>query len=162
MIRRGWRTLGVLVLAAAAPTTTMRAASMATAVAPGFSVAVSFSPRAAARMAHPKETIIVWAEFYGDGNGKAKRLQDDMDQVSFAPDRRIELGGAGVAQFPSFKFNPALLGDVDKSGLQVLINVYSGRHSSPNNLLACDIFQDRIALAGSKPIQIHCKLIEET
>ena len=43
----------------------------------------------------------------------------------------------------------------------MLINVFSGRHSSPDNLLDCGLFQDKIAVAARGPIQIRCKLIGE-
>ncbi len=43
----------------------------------------------------------------------------------------------------------------------MLVNVFSGRHSSPDNLLDCDFFQDKITVAARAPIPIHCKLIGE-
>lgn len=156
----GWA-LSVLVLAGGPSTLALPASAASTAVEPSFAVAVSLSPRAAARLAHPKETIIVSADIYGDGNGKARRQQDEMGQIHFPGGRTVELGGPGVAQFPGAKYNPALLADVDANGMQVLINVYSGRRSSPGNLLDCDLFQDKITIAARAPIQIHCKLIEE-
>ena len=159
MSSEGWRALGVTImagLAGLAPITWASAAAPAWAVGPGFAVTISLSPRAAAGLANPKETIMISA----DANAKGRRLQDDMGQIVLAPSQKDEIPGAGVAQFHGPKYDKNLLADVDANGLQVLINVFSGRHSSPDNLLDCDLFQDKIALAA-KGIEIHCKLIGE-
>jgi hypothetical protein len=163
MSSEGWRALGVTImagLAGLAPIAWASAAAPAWTVGPGFAVTVSLSPRAAARLASPKETIMISADFYGDANAKGRRLQDDMGQIVLAPSQKDEIPGAGTAQFHGPKYDKNLLADVDANGLQVLINVFSGRHSSPDNLLDCDLFQDKIALAA-KGIAIHCKLIGE-
>ena len=131
-------------------------------VGPGYSVVVSLSPKAAARLAHPKETVKVWAEYYGDANDKGSRLKIAVEgQINLSPDRTIEIPGAGVATFPGPKYDKNLMVDIEGGTPQVLINVISGRHSSPDNLLDCDIFQDAITVAAKAPIQIHCKLIGE-
>ena len=130
-------------------------------VGPAFSVTVSLSPKAAARLAHPKETIMISADFYGDSNGKNRKLENDVGEIDLAPSQKDEISGAGTAQFHGPKLrDQSKLAYVDANGLQVLINVFSGRHSSPDNLLDCGLFQDKIALAA-KGIAIHCKLIGE-
>jgi hypothetical protein len=163
MSSKGWRALGVTImagLAGLAPITWASAAAPAWTVGPGFAVTVSLSPRAAARLAHPKETIMISADFYGDSNGKNRRLENDVGEIDLAPSQKDEIPGAGTAQFHGPKYDKSKLAYVDANGLQVLINVFSGRHSSPDNLLDCDLFQDKIALAA-KGIAIHCKLIGE-
>jgi hypothetical protein len=129
-------------------------------VGPAFSVTVSLSPKAAARLAHPKETIMISADFYGDANAKGQRMQNDGGQIVLSPSQKDEIPGAGVARFHGPKYDRTKLAYVD-DGLQVLINVFSGRHSSPDNLLDCDFFQDKIAVAARATIPIHCKLIGE-
>lgn len=134
------------------------------AVGPAFVVAVSVSPKAAARLTLSKETIKVTESLYG---GYTRHPQhDDVGPIALASDA-IELPGPGLAHFPGPRYDSNLLIDADVSGPcncnqpQVAINVVSGRHSSPNNLLACDIFTDTITAAARTPIQIHCKLIGE-
>lgn len=134
------------------------------AVGPAFVVAVSVSPKAAARLTLSKETIKVTEMLYG---GYARHPQhDDGGPIALASDT-IELAAPGVAHFPGPRYDSNLMTDTDVAGPcncnqpQVLINVFSGRHSSPNNLLDCDIFQDTITAAARTSIQIHCRLIGE-
>jgi hypothetical protein len=49
----------------------------------------------------------------------------------------------------------------DSQGLQLLINVYSGRKSSPNNLLDCGIYEGALKAIQGQSIPISCKLIGE-
>jgi hypothetical protein len=160
MIRRMWATLGVSALAAGLAMAGSARAAPDWTVGPNFSVTVSLSPKAAARLAHPKETIMISADFYGDANAKGQRMQNDGGQIELAPSQKDEIPGAGVAQFHGPRYDKTKLAYVD-DGLQVLINVFSGRHSSPDNILDCDFFQDKIAVAAAKSIPIHCKLIGE-
>ena len=160
MIRRMWATLGVSALAAGLAMAGSARAAPDWTVGPNFSVAVSLSPKAAARLAHPKETIMISADFYGDANAKGQRMQNDGGQIVLAPSQKDEIARAGVAQFHGPRYDKTKLAYVD-DGLQVLINVFSGRHSSPDNLLDCDFFQDKIEVAAAATIPIHCKLIGE-
>jgi hypothetical protein len=163
MIDRGWRALRVSILASAAALAPAQYAWAAPdwTVGPDFAVAVSLSPKAAARLAKPKETVVVTADFYGDSNGKAPRMENPVGQIVLAPSQKDEIKGAGVARFKGPKYDKNRLADIDANGFQVLINVFSGRHSSPDNLLDCDFFQDKITVAARAPIPIHCKLIGE-
>jgi len=163
MIDRVWRALSVSILASAAALAPLQYAWAAPdwTVGPDFAVAVSLSPKAAARLAKPKETIVISADFYGDSNGKSPRMENQVGQIVMAPSQKTEIPGAGMARFHGPKYDKTRLAYVDTHGLQVLINVFSGRHSSPDNLLDCDFFQDNIAVAARAPIPIHCKLIGE-
>jgi hypothetical protein len=159
-----WRRVSVPILASMAglaPIQSAWAAAPDWTVGPNFVVAVSLSPKAAARLAHPKETIMISADFYGDANAKGQRLQNEGGQIVLSPGQKDEIPGAGVAKFHGPKYDKTKLAYVDDNGLQVLINVFSGRHSSPDNLLDCDFFQDKIAVAARATIPIHCKLIGE-
>ncbi len=71
-----------------------------------------------------------------------------------------ELTGAGSADFDGTGFLSDRL-DLLQGQPQVNINVYSGRKSSPDNLLDCDTFQDTLSVAAEVPIALHCKLITE-
>jgi hypothetical protein len=136
-------------------------ATQAWTVGPAFSVNVSLTPKAAARLAHPKDTIRVWAEFVGEMNGKHAKLGDQMGQVRLSKDRTIELPAAGVARFPGPRYDANLLPALDADGFQVLINVQSGNHSTKDNFLDCGLFQDKLEVAARAPIQISCKLVGE-
>jgi hypothetical protein len=163
MIDRAWRALSVAILASVAALAPVQNAWAAPdwTTGPDLAVAVSLSPKAAARLAKPKETVVVTADFYGDSNGKAPRMENPVGQIVLAPSQKDEIPGAGVARFKGPKYDKNRLAYIDANGFQVLINVFSGRHSSPDNLLDCDFFQDKIAVAARGPIPIHCKLIGE-
>jgi hypothetical protein len=164
MMNRRWRALGLTILAGLAGSASIpgaRAATPAWMVGPDFAVQVSLSPKAAARLARPKETIVISADFYGDANARGRRRENEIGQIVLSPTQKDEIAGAGVARFHGPRYDKTLLGDVDANGLQVLINVFSGRHSSPDNLLDCDLFQDKVSIAAKATIPIHCKLIGE-
>jgi hypothetical protein len=139
------------------------AASPERAMTPAFDVAVSLTPKAAARLAHPHETLIVTAYVYGDANEKGRRLRlgDDLDQIAFGQEQDVELPTAGVAHVPGVRYDRRRLAYVEGGRLQVLVNVFSGRRSSKDNLLDCGIFQDTVEAAARAPIPIACKLIGE-
>ena len=163
-MNRRWRVLSLTILASLAGVATVPcvwAATAAWTVGPDFAVQVSLSPKAAARLAKPRETIVISADFYGDANAKGRRRENEIGQIVLARTQKDEIAGAGVARFHGPRYDKTLLGDVDANGLQVLINVFSGRHSSPDNLLDCDLFQDKVSIAAKTAIPIHCKLIGE-
>jgi hypothetical protein len=140
-----------------------RAAAPDWAMTPAFQVQVGLSPKAAARLAHPHETIVVAAYVYGEATPKGVRLHlaDEMDQIDFGKEQHVELQGAGTARVAGVRYDRRELDYLIDRKLQVLVNVYSGRHTSPDNLLDCGIFQDSVELAARAPIPIRCKLIGE-
>jgi len=131
-----------------------------TAQTPSFDVAVSLSPAATTRLAAAHETIIVAANAYGMAIVHSHRHPDDMGQIDLGG-QRVEISGAGVAHMRPMVYQTDVLDDVQDHKLIVLVNVFSGRHSSPDNLLDCGIFEDDVRIAARAPIQIRCKLIGE-
>ena len=65
------------------------------------------------------------------------------------------------ARFAATKLDAGKLAEVEGHAARVAIEVFSGRRSSPNNLLDCDFFDDLLSVAAEKPVQAHCKLIGE-
>jgi len=157
------RLLVAAALAATAVSAPTRSATPDWATSPAFQVAVSLSPKAAARLAHPRETVIVSAYVYGEATPRGVRLHlaDEMDQIDFGKEQTVELPGAGVARLAGVRYDRNKLVYLIDRKLLVLVNVYSGRRSSPDNLLDCGIFQDSVDLAAQAPIPIRCKLIGE-
>jgi hypothetical protein len=41
------------------------------------------------------------------------------------------------------------------------VNLFSGRHASVDNILACDFFDGKLSSAVRKTPELHCSLIEE-
>lgn len=133
--------------------------------APGFDVAVTLSPLAQQTLGHAHETLCISAEFYGEvtKEGRKHHLGDEMDQVYFGGGEfRDEIAGAGTARFAVPPADPAVLQYVRDGKEQVLINVFTGRRSSQDNLITCDIFQDDVKLAQANGVKIACKMISES
>ena len=137
------------------------AASPSWKIAPNFQVQVTLSSKAAAALAKANETIIVVAYFYGLANWNGKFLQDQMGQIYVAPSQQVELRRQGIASFTGPRYDANLLKYMAHNYFEVLINVFSGRRTSKDNLLGCTIFEDSISVAVRGPIKIHCALLDE-
>lgn len=128
---------------------------------PTFKVEVTLSNTAAQAFAKSGETVIVAASFFADPKpGTAKRDIDEIGQVDLGG-RQVELHGAGTANFDGSAVARNKL-HLIAGAPQVNINVWSGRHTSQDNLLGCDMFQGSIAAAARKPVQLHCALLTES
>ena len=127
----------------------------------GFSVGVTLSDKAKKTLADRKETIVVAAYFSGNPKpGTPRKYLSDIGQVDLGQ-TNVEIAPGAIARFGPVKLKQDALNQVDKSGPQLLINVYSGRKSSPDNLLDCGIYEDALAPVQGKTIPITCKLIGE-
>jgi len=128
-------------------------------VIPTFEIEVSNSLKANETLSKQKETIIVSAFFYGDPTN-----EKDLDEVGQMPiiNKEIELTGDNrIARFEGLKFSKATYEKLADKDIRVLINVYSGRKSSDNNLLDCGIMEDKASKFRNKRFTLGCKLIEE-
>ena len=127
----------------------------------GFTVKVTYSQKAMDKLIASKETVIVVGYLYGlPKAGTPKRDIDGVGQVDLGEVKQ-EIVPAASATFDSVKPDQALIKWVNDQGLQILINVYSGRKSSPNNLLDCGIYEGPLATIQGQSVPISCKLIGE-
>lgn len=128
---------------------------------PGVTVILNDSPQAQQALVSRKETVIVSASITGFPKpGTPRKDLDGEGQVDLGNfTREILPGRNGV--FKTFALNKAGLTRLDQRGPQLLINVYSGRKSSPNNLLDCGIYQGPLQAVENHSIPIACKLIGE-
>jgi hypothetical protein len=131
------------------------------ATVPGFTVRVTYSQKAMATLVAAKETVIVVGYLYGfPKQGTPKKYVDEVGQVDMG-EVKDEIAPGATATFDRIKLDPAVAKWFDSQGLQVLINVYSGRKSSPNNLLDCGIYEGSLKAIEGQTIPISCKLIGE-
>lgn len=138
-----------------------RSAHSDTTTVPGLTVALSLSRRARQTLVSRKETIIVSADVTGFPKpGTPKHLIDGEGQVDLG-DFTAEILPGQNGDFKSLSLKSAPLRYTDKRGPQLLVNVYSGRKSSPNNLIDCGIYEGPLSAAQNKSIPIACKLIGE-
>jgi hypothetical protein len=129
---------------------------------PGFSVAVTLSEKAKAKLLQSHETVIVAGYLTGDPKkGTPKKLIDEMGQLNLG-EVKSEVQPGEVAKFGEVKImKKEAFAWVDSNGVQILINVYSGRKSSQDNLLDCGLYEGALRPVQETTIPISCKLIGE-
>jgi hypothetical protein len=128
---------------------------------PGFSVSVTLSDKARKTLTDRKETIIAAAYFTGSPKpGTPRKYISDVGEVELGQ-ADIEVVPGEIAKFGTVNLKKDALNQIDKSGPQILINVFSGRKSSKDNLLDCGIYEDALEPIQGKTIPIACKLIGE-
>lgn len=127
---------------------------------PAIVVGVTLSDSAAEKISGSGETIIVSATYFADPPpGAASELVNDVGLMDLGREE-LELTRAGQVTLDGRHVDPIRLKLA--SGLaQVNVNVYSGRRSSPDNILDCDMFQDSVQVAARAPIKISCRLLSE-
>lgn len=132
---------------------------------PNFSVVVTLSQAAVAKLTAMKEQVSVSAMYSGTPTKEAekKKIANEIGEVELGyEDQTRPLAGAQVTfTFAGKAFKTARTKWIQPGTAQLLINVYSARKASDDNLLDCGLFQDAVTLANSKPIAIACKLIGE-
>lgn len=134
-----------------------------TAAANAFTVHVSLSPAARKQLADHQETLIVDADYFGYPTVAAQQQKVPGSENPWLTlhQAQVELDGPGTARFAAVSLDEAQLGLIEKREPEVNINVYSGRKSSPDNLLDCGMFQDKLQVAAQAGVRIDCKLIAE-
>ncbi len=126
-----------------------------------FTVKVTYSQKAMDTLVAGKETVIVAGYLTASPiQGTPKQYVDRMGEIGLGEVQR-EIAPGAIATFSSVKPTPAMMKWVDSQGPQLLINVYSGRKSSPNNLLDCGLYEGSLAAIQGQSIPISCKLIGE-
>lgn len=127
-----------------------------------FTVDIDLSDAAAKLLSRNKETIKIAVYYYGMPKPGAPEglVDDEMGQI-FAGEAEAEIPGApGSVRIDGKGVERDKLAYLEGE-LQANVNVFSGRRSSPDNLLTCGLFDDAIRLAHARPIKIHCALIPE-
>ena len=124
----------------------------------GFEVQVSLSSKAAAELAARKEAIVVAAMYEGNPIPARQKYADEDGLLGLGSEDLILPAAGGRAIITGNKVKRDRIGWVER--FDVLVNVYSARRSSKDNLLDCGIFEDSVAKAHAAPIHISCKLIE--
>jgi hypothetical protein len=126
-------------------------------VVPPWTVSVSLSPAAAAKLAATGEEIHVDAAYYGlprDGEG------DEIEPVALATEG-ADRAGAGSVELGHVDIEQRALMKVANRAVKVNVNVYTARKKLPDNLLDCTTFDDAVTVAAKEPVAITCKLIGE-
>ena len=127
---------------------------------PSFAVEINLSGKATEKLLKEKESMLVTAWFSGmpkDTTSKEFREWGEMFIRSFS----IELDTGRIARFEGVKFSKSIYELLEGKDIKVLVNVYSGRKSSPDNLLDCEILSERISTVKERTMLLSGKLISE-
>jgi len=125
-----------------------------------YEVKISLSPKAGAKLQASGETITIAAYYFGLPKKGHKVRVNPEGEVDLGDEKKI-IKGEGTAQLGGIKINAKLLKHVEGEEPSLLTSIYTSRTKFPDNLLNCDVFQDKVSLAAKNPIQIKCKLIGE-
>jgi hypothetical protein len=125
-----------------------------------FSVEITLSQKAAAKLTALHEGIIVAASYSGDPAPGAEKHTDQIGRIDLGREEIETPGKAGTARIPGAKIRRNRFTWI-KGPVLLNVNVYSARHSGPDNILSCDFFDGNLDDAIRKPISLHCSLIEE-
>lgn len=129
-------------------------------VIPTFEIEVSNSADAAQTLADEQETTIVAAYFSGIPNDE-KDMDENMGFMSIVT-KSVELtSGNRIARFEGLTFPKAIYNKLADKDIMLLINIYSGRRSSDDNLLNCGLLDVTVSQLSGKRYTLACKLIEE-
>lgn len=129
-------------------------------VIPSFSIEVKLSPKAEAKLLAGKETVIVAAWFSGLPKDTMSKEYAESGAM-FIKSSEIELSNTRTANFDGIKFSRAAYDSLASKDISVLVNVFSGRKSSPDNLLDCAIVSDKMSVVKGQKFVLTGKLIAE-
>jgi hypothetical protein len=129
-------------------------------VIPAVTIVLELSERAEQRL-KDKETIIVDAMY--SGVPTTDTLSEDYQQMGqiMVANAQKELTTERTVRLENVKFAKPVYNDLKDKDIELLINIYSGRKSSPDNLLSSDIISDKMSVLKGKSYTLKCKLIEE-
>lgn len=129
-------------------------------IIPSFTIEVNLSALANAKLASDKETMIVAAWFSGQPKDSTSKEYVETGAM-FVKSSEIELSNSRIANFEGIKFSKAKYDSLANKDIRVLINIFSGRKSSPDNLLDCEILTDKMSAVKGQKFVLAGKLISE-
>ncbi len=123
-----------------------------------FEIAISLSPRAEEKLAKGRETIIVDVFFNGTPKDSA-HAKFEEDGSFYVASAKKEIIYGQVAKFDGITFSKKIYDQLADKDIDLGVNVYSGRKSSPDNLLDCESLFDKISKVVNKKFTLKGKLI---
>ncbi|MEO5594443.1 MAG: hypothetical protein ABIR15_06210 [Chitinophagaceae bacterium] len=127
---------------------------------PSFAIEIALSQKANEKLTSNKETIIIAAWFSGQPKDTTTREYAESGEM-FIKSAKIELNNNRLANFEGIKFSKASYDSLADKDIRVLINIFSGRRSTPDNLLDCTILSDKMSAVREQKFTLKGKLIGE-
>lgn len=122
-----------------------------------FTVALSFTPEALARLTRIGEGVVVDASYYGDPLKRYAASADQIGRIDLGNDRQVVSARTRRVLLNGAAIDRRRLGWLN-GPVGVNVNVYSARRRGPDNILDCSFFDD--TLAKARPVvAIRCGLL---
>jgi hypothetical protein len=121
-----------------------------------FEIDVLLNEKAKGKIINNKETMIINVSLTGTPKDTTLNAEDGQFYVASA-EKEITYGQ--VAKFDNIKFSRKTFDQLTQKNVYLNVFVYSGRKSSPDNLLDCNIIADSISNIVNKKFTITGKLI---
>jgi hypothetical protein len=127
-------------------------------IIPSFEIEVNLTPKADKKIKENKETIIVAAYFSGKPKDTTSKEYRNDGKI-FVTSAKIELNDARIAKFEGVKFSKTLYDSLASKDIQLLVNIYSGRKSTQDNLLNGGFLSEKMSNVKGKLLPMKAKLI---
>ncbi|MFT3935943.1 MAG: hypothetical protein QM726_20100 [Chitinophagaceae bacterium] len=127
---------------------------------PALSIAVALSQKATERLLQDKESIVIDAWFSGHPKDTASKEYKESGGI-FLKASHVEVDTARAVVIDGLKFHRNLYDSLADKDIRVLVNIYSGRKSGPDNILDCEILSEKISVVKDKRNTLSCRLINE-
>lgn len=125
-----------------------------------FDVDISLSDKAAMKLKMQRESIVVSAAYSGAPKPMEEKRADEIGMIDLGVENVEVIGAEGMVRVTGTKIDIKRL-DWMKGPVMLNVNVFSGRHASGDNILACDFFDGKLSSAVKRPVKLHCSLITE-
>lgn len=125
-----------------------------------FDVKITLSYKAAARLKMRNESIVVSADYSGEPKPAAEGHANQIGMINLGVENVEVIGAEGLVRVTGTKIDITRL-DWIKGPVMLNVNLFSGRHASPDNILACDFFDGKLSSAVRNTPTLNCSLIEE-
>lgn len=130
-------------------------------VVPSFEIQIDLDEKANRKITSQNETIIISADFFGTPKDSIDSdVLTELGELYLAT-ATIELAKPGTAKFDNIRISKIGYEALADKNFIVLINVFSGRKSSNDNLLSCEILQEPISKVVGKTHTLKGSLIYE-
>ena len=127
----------------------------------GFTLNISYSPRAAAEMARRYEALTISAYYEGEPTRAGRRHANGEGGINLGDDTFTVPGRPGPVAVTGRGFLPARLAWVRPGTIRVNVNLFSARRSGPDNILDCGLVEGPLARIVGRTHAVRCKLIGE-
>jgi hypothetical protein len=127
---------------------------------PPFEIEVVLSEKAKERMDNPKESIIVMVEFTGEPADTIIDRSDDIGPFILRSIER-EISKPWALKVENIKMSKKIYNKLPDKNYQVSAQIWTGRHSSGDNLLTGEMVYGTIDEIKNKKHIINARLIRE-